>query len=432
MRPRPHTGVIAALLLLLPLAAVAGGQPAAPANPEAWQPELLERWLSSVERHQPGELDGPLLEATRWTRDDLRRLWVDIQVLLRVVDVPQEFRFRVRPIESLSARSPVTVAPLGMARAGLDALAARVGGPNLPAILKRATIVHTDIATLAADMVSTDGDAVPMTASVMMLVGDGRPGGAESISLHWDLGRLLVEQLHRRAPGDLWARDWYRATLGRGQWLEAFDSNHMRHALRIIPGDAWLRFLEGCQHEGLAAPLFQEFARPFRGTAMRPDMRSEDDELDAAATAFREALRIDPTMAEARLRLGRVRGRQGNHAAAVEELRRAAAEVTEPLLRSYAQIFLALEYEALGDTTAATASYTQAAASAPDAPLPRLALARLAHVRGNRDAQVANLDQALAPRSEPQDPWWFYRGSQARHAETWLTEVRNAATRPAP
>ena len=90
----------AALLLLLPLAAVAGGQPAAPAKPEAWQPELLERWLSSVEQHQPGELDSALLEATHWTRADLRQLWLDVQVLLRVVDDPKDLRFRVLPLDS--------------------------------------------------------------------------------------------------------------------------------------------------------------------------------------------------------------------------------------------------------------------------------------------------------------------------------------------
>ena len=98
------------------------------------------------------------------------------------------------------------------------------------------------------------------------------------------------------------------ATIALGQRVESFDSNHLRHALRVIPDDAWLRFLEGCQHEAMAASLFQEFARPLRGTAMRPDIRSEDDELGGGEAAFREALRLDPALTEARLRLGRVLG----------------------------------------------------------------------------------------------------------------------------
>ena len=272
MRPRPRTWVTAAWLMVLPLTAVAGGQPAAPAKPEGWQPELLERWLSSVEQHRPGELDSALLEATHWTRADLRRLWIDVQVLLRVVAQPRDTRFRVLPLASPPAKTPVAIHPQGAARTTLDALAARVRTRTVPDVLKRAALVHTDVATLAADLVSTDGEAVPMTASVMMLVGDGRPEGAESVSLHWDLGRLLVEHLHAAEPEGMWARDWYRATIGLGQRVESFDSNHLRHALRVIPNDASLLFLKGCQHEGLSAALFQEFARPFRGTAMRPEI----------------------------------------------------------------------------------------------------------------------------------------------------------------
>ena len=432
MRPRPRTWVTAAWLLVLPLAAIAGGQPAAPAKPEGWQPALLERWLSSVEQHRPGELDSALLEATHWTRADLRRLWIDVQVLLRVVAQPRDTRFRVLPLDSPRGGSPVTIAPSGAARAQLEVLANRVRKADPRAVMKRAAIVHTDVATLAADLVSTDGEAMPMTAGVMMLVGDGRPGGAQSISVHWNLARLLVELLHGRDPGGVWARDWYRATIGLGQRVESFDSNHMRHALRVIPDDAWLRFLEGCQHEAMAAALFQEFARPFRGTAMRPEIQSEGEELDVAEGAFRQALRLDPAMTEARVRLGRVLGRQGRHQDAVEELRRALAEPAETLVHYYAALFAGIEFEALGDLPAAVASYERATALAPEAPLPRLALARLAQLQGDRAAHVAQLDRALAPTDRPQDPWWFYRGAQARHAEAWLAGVRSAVAPPTP
>jgi hypothetical protein len=432
MRLRPRAFVTAAWLLVLPLTAFAGGQPAAPAKPEGWQPALLERWLSSVEQHRPGELDSALLEATHWTRADLRRLWIDVQVLLRVVAQPRDTRFRVLPLVSPPAKTPVTIHPQGAARTALDALAARVRTRTVPDVLKRAALVHTDVATLAADLVSTDGEAVPMTASVMMLVGDGRPEGAESVSLHWDLGRLLVEHLHAAEPEGMWARDWYRATIGLGQRVESFDSNHLRRALRVIPNDASLLFLKGCQHEGLSAPLFQEFARPFRGTAMRPEIQSEGEELDVAAGAFRQALRLDPAMTEARVRLGRVLGRQGRHQDAVEELRRALAEPAETLVHYYAALFAGIEFEALGDLPAAVASYERATALAPEAPLPRLALARLAQLQGDRTAHVAQLNRALAPTDRPQDPWWFYRGAQARHAEAWLAGVRAAVAPQTP
>ena len=267
----------------------------------------------------------------------------------------------------------------------------------------------------------------------MMLVGDGRPGGAESISVHWNLGRLLVELLH--APRR-------RATCGRGTgtaprsgaasgWSRSIPTTCATPcgSSPTTPGCASWR---AASTRDMAASLFQEFARPFRGTAMRPDMRSEDDELDAAATAFREALRIDPTMTEARLRLGRVRGRQGRHADAVEELRRAAAEVTEPLLQYYAQLFLALEYEALGDTTGRDRQLHPgggeraggaAAASGPGPARP---------VRGDRDDPRRQPRPGARAAQRTAGPVVVLSRFPGPPCRAWLTEVRNAATRPAP
>jgi tetratricopeptide (TPR) repeat protein len=425
MPPASLRSIVAGLLLLaLPIQAAAQRPPAKTSSIRDWQPALLERWVAVAEQHRPGQIDTALVEATTWTRADLRQLWLDVQMLLRVIAQPRDDRFEIMPLVLPPPRSPVAIEPRGEARATLDGLAKRVRGGGLQLLLKRGAIVHTDVATLAAGMVALDDEAPAMNAPVLMSVGDGRAAGIESVSLHWDLGRLMAEHAHRVAPLDLWPRDWYRAVLGLGQQLEQFNSNHLRAALRVFPDDPWLLFLKGCQHEALSTPFFQEFARPFRGTQLRPDIRSEGAELGDAEDAFRRVLQADPSFAEARLRLGRVLGRRGRHAEAAAELEAALAATTEPVLQYFAALFLAVEREALDDPDAAVTAYIRASDLAPAAPTPRLALARLAQRRGDRETVLVQLDRALSPGVDPQDAWWNYRALQARHADRWLTEVR--------
>jgi hypothetical protein len=58
----------------------------APATPRAPGVDvaLLDQWLTSVERHDPGEVDAPLAAAAAWTSADPRNLWSDVQILLQI------------------------------------------------------------------------------------------------------------------------------------------------------------------------------------------------------------------------------------------------------------------------------------------------------------------------------------------------------------
>ena len=90
----------AAVLLALPLAAFRAASRPDRRSAEGWQAELLERWLSSAEQHEPGNVDSALLEATHWTRADLRQLWLDVQVLMRLVATTRT------PLPRAAARQP--------------------------------------------------------------------------------------------------------------------------------------------------------------------------------------------------------------------------------------------------------------------------------------------------------------------------------------
>lgn len=426
-------GFLAVVLVAAPAAA------AQRADRDGWDVTRLTTWLRVVETHVPGQIDGALIAATAWTRDDLQLLWIDIQVLLLLVGRPGDTRFRVVPLVPRAgfpgaADTRVTVRFSPAQRAIVDDLADRIRASGVNAVVKRAALVHTDVATLTPDRIAVSNGPVSMDAPLRMMIGDGQSAGAEAVSTHWDLARMLVASVSPAPGRDPWVRDWYRATLALGQQVESFDSLHLGHALRLFPDDPGILFLAGCQHEAFAAPLMQEFARGFRGSRLRPDIEDEGAELRRAERLFRQALASDPAHHEARLRLGRVLAVTGRHEAAVVELRRALLDTDDRELQYFAALFLGAAHEGTGDAGAAEAAYLRAAELAPQAPAPHLALARLAQRAGDRRGLEDRLSRALAPPTGPDDtePWWAYRAAQGRAAAAQLDEVRRTWARSAP
>jgi tetratricopeptide (TPR) repeat protein len=155
-------------------------------------------------------------------------------------------------------------------------------------------------------------------------------------------------------------------------------------------------------------------------------LASSSWELREAEGFLRRAIEIKPDYSEARLRLGRVQGLLGRHAAAAKELREALASADEDLLRYYGELFLGAEEEALGRYDAAFDAYQQAAALYPTAQSPLLALSSLARRRGDRAGVLGALQQLFAlPVEKPDrdDPWWAYHVEQARHADELLEQL---------
>src|SRR5262245_37943298 len=109
---------------------------------DGWRPELLEQWLSAGERTVPGSLDRQVIAAAGWSGQDLRKLCVDVQVLLDIVKNPEHNRFVITPLtyESKQASRPVVTFKTGE-RAILDALAKRVRTMGLNPTLRRATVL---------------------------------------------------------------------------------------------------------------------------------------------------------------------------------------------------------------------------------------------------------------------------------------------------
>lgn len=151
--------------------------------------------------------------------------------------------------------------------------------------------------------------------------------------------------------------------------------------------------------------------------------------VDEAIATFRAALASDPARVDARLRLGRLLGLQGQAAAAVVELSRARDQATSAVQRSLALLFLARAHEAAGHPGAARAAYEGATREAPGAQAAWLGLARVAAELGARDDVQAALAHALQPEGDGGDPWWQYRMGTSERRVRLLMALREELRR---
>lgn len=398
------------------------------AQPTPPDPMAFPRWFAAVVDHRPGEVDAPLLVAAAFPTDGLRRLWVQVQLLLRVVDRPAAKALRVTALGDDAV--PVTDAMLrGYERIDGQAfteVALRVKAVGRTAMCRRAVMLHTDVVLLAADVAAAAGGSVSTSAPLRIYVGDGSSLGAANDSLHWELARRLAEQITPDPRQDAFVRRWYQATLLNAHSFEMFDSVQLRHALRLFPEDPHLLFAAGCEREAFAGPVFQEFARQLAVTRMRPDFGEAAGELRRAEQYFRRVVAAEPGFTEAAVHLGRVLGLRGQHAEAARLLTASMDAGGDAVVTYYAVLFLGAELEALQRPGDAQAAYERAAQVMPKARLPHLALAHLARQSGERADTIERLRRALAPvGDDPADePWYVYRRSHARGAEAAMADAR--------
>jgi tetratricopeptide (TPR) repeat protein len=429
--------------------------------------ERLERWLKAAARHAPGEADDELIEVAHWSNLDLRQLWIETNVLAQIMRNPQSDRYLVRAEgQKASTQIRYTTAQLRRLRvlacaAGgelvdPDCLAVRAGAELEPDllrlaalarasrlrgdgnyILRRGALLHTDIAMLPPPFSFPSPDRSTSNLGPQrwrIEISDGRQVDLRQSAVHWEIGRMLLDFVGSRSRGapdpghDEMVQQWYRATAAWMQLREDHDKLHLERARAIFPADPDILFLSACQHETFAgAPIQTAVQSMVLPTGVTMDVGSARDELRAAEVLFARALEIKPDYAEARARHGRVLALLERHADAITELRRAVAALSETVLLYDAELFLGSEEEALGNRDAARAAYEHAAALAPLAQSPLLALSSLASRVGNRTDALRAMERLFALAADgidDDDPWWWYFVIQARDAETLLDAVR--------
>jgi hypothetical protein len=326
-------------LVLSILAAVCGArlvradQVRAPVEPFSGSRfDRVARWLEAVEQHLPGIEDEAVLEVVSWSNDDLRMLWIDVNIVVQLMRSPRGATFRVRA-EGASAASTIRyTAPqlqqlktLACAAGGdehcvaIDAAAARDDGLVRVAsaahaarlrgddnyVVRRGALLHLDAAMLPAraplEPISTVSSLGPRMFRLQ--VSDGRQVDSGMGAVHLEIARMVLDFVKppgadRVAPGrDPMVRAWYRATAAWMAHREDHDLLHLERGRAMFPDDPDLLFLSGCQRETFAAPHIQAAVH----SASLPSgysigVESERGELQRAETFFRRAL--DPTSAK--------------------------------------------------------------------------------------------------------------------------------------
>ena len=250
----------------------------------------------------------------------------------------------------------------------------------------------------------------------------------------WEL-ESAVRLMQAGPSGSAFARRFYLLAglaLHSGVELEAGYAVLVQ-ALRLDKDDPELLTALGAITETVAA--LRRYDRspdsPDRGS---PQFRGYSSESGAAGSLpsanlaeaqerYERALALDPGLAEARLRLGRVRLLRGRPDEAIAELARVASDARQPAQRYLARLFEGSAREALGDLGGAAAAYRAATQDAPRAQTGLLALGSALDRIGDATGAQEALARAGAAGS-PHDPWWSYQAGQPARLDELLEELR--------
>jgi tetratricopeptide (TPR) repeat protein len=355
--------------------------------PGAGSQDRLSVWLRAVDQHQPAALDEHVRAIAIWTEADLNAVL---------------------------------------------ALAHRAEVSSLETRLKRAAWLHADVALLHR---TSAGYGVAATGAAATGVGDGQVTGAYRRTPHWAFARRLLQESHRLARAEsrrLTGRDplpdddarlWHRATAAFLQsWAEYVELvPHLSNALAVFPDDPALLLIKGSMHEYFAESAIQVAVEQQR--RLKQDVASVGSirfEREDALRALDAAVRLDPTMSEARIRRANVLLRLGRYREAVDTVTPLLDSPPNDALGYWLHLTHGRALLALDQLTGARNAFEAAMAMYPDAQTPRLALAQVAMRLGD----VADPETLTLRSGHAEDPWFQYHENHVPHADEWVARLR--------
>ncbi len=257
------------------------------------------------------------------------------------------------------------------------------------------------------------------------------------ISVHLELAEALIRAMDRvrlrtalidREEALAFQQRWYvvvasfflssTAPDAARPWLERGGALS-RADRRLTGAQAWIDLTSGMAYEMSARLLDPECRRP---SCDATDARSQmPRRLTFAQDAYLSALARDPSLVEARLRLGRVRFLRNDAKAAAPELQRALTEATTPRQRYLAHLFLGELAQVEKDYRRARTEYEAARGIDPRYQAPHIAIGFVDLLRG-ASVDLEGLATAAARRGDDErDPWWAYQsGAVDEETLDWL------------
>jgi tetratricopeptide (TPR) repeat protein len=326
-------------------------------------------WRHAVESHAAGRRDAAVVGMARWTYRELMAVLPDVARL--------EADVRMR-------------------------------------LVRRALVLHTDTAIAHRRGAGYD---LPPHGTPSMVFADGKMVAEASATFHWDFARALIARLPRGQERTDTARLFYRATgaVMQSWWAHTELDDHLAAGAREIGPDAVLLLYEGARHHLYAHPraraAFDEWRRQTearltrsRATGMMArDQRSVASSQLDAEKALRQALTLDATLHEARIRLAHVLNDRARHAEALDQIEAAAASLS-PMLRFYFHLVRGRAERGLDRLQAARSSFEAARALMPHAHAPLLALSEVALALGDQ-ASAREYLAVLSANVDGSDPW---------------------------
>lgn len=403
---------------------------------------VLETWMQAVKTHVPGQMDDPVATVAAFSYATREELNAAMPLFFRV----------------LTQKKYDTG---GNPAAGAVAAKAHAAGTSF---LKQAAVLHADVAAYSERLpVRSTGSTRAAKPASEVTVGRGRPArlvqdvpplliedrlsistdgqviGEVAASWNWPFARSLVELL----KGDPFVADWYHATAAYMFTNELYGdaTDHLGDAAKVLPDEPRIAFDRGCYAEALGLPLLQSLlsdrdlvtqravaSQSGGGPGWTPPSSSasmgiptEERTNGDAERLFRRALSLDPSLAEARVRLARLLDLRKRHDEAMRELTVVLGGNAPPAVTFYARLFAGRVASALGRAREASQHYEAALALFPDAQSALLAASQLALVESDVAASIAPVER-LGPRSAEftADPWWRYHHCSGRDADDLL------------
>jgi tetratricopeptide (TPR) repeat protein len=220
---------------------------------------------------------------------------------------------------------------------------------------------------------------------------------------------------------------------------------HLERAAQVLPDDPLVLFDRGAFAEIHGLPPSQVLLSDSDLVLLRARQRGQQSTIrtpirlntqlgippvevtnERAEQFFRRALRADPGLVEARVRLGRLLEVRKRYEEAEQELATALDAKPAGELLFYAHMFAGRVAQHLGKLDAAADHYRQASALFPGAQSALLAQSQAALLKSDVSSALAfvhELEAMAATIAEREDPWWDYGLATGRDAHAILADM---------